>query len=200
AIAYLKKRGLTGEIAARYGLGYAPEGWQNLEAVFPDYQSKALHEAGLLLVSEEGRRYYLFRDRVMFPIHNQRGMVIGFGGRVIDQGEPKYLNSPETPLFEKGRELYGLFQARAAIRDAGMVVVVEGYMDVVALAQHGIGYAVATLGTATTPWQVQKLLRQSDNVVYCFDGDAAGRRAAWRALENSLSQLQDGKQVRFLFL
>jgi len=200
AVAYLKNRGLTGEIAARYGLGYAPEGWQGLEAVFPDYQAKSLNEAGLVILSEEGRRYDRFRDRVMFPIHNQRGVIIGFGGRVIDQGEPKYLNSPETPLFEKGRELYGLFQARAAIRDAEKVIVVEGYMDVVALAQYGIGYAVATLGTATTPWQVQKLLRQSENVIYCFDGDAAGRRAAWRALENSLAQLQDGKQVRFLFL
>jgi DNA primase len=200
AIAYLRNRGLTGEIAARYGLGYAPDGWQSLEAVFPDYQAKVLSEAGLVIVSEEGRRYDRFRDRVMFPIHNQRGVIIGFGGRVIDHGEPKYLNSPETPLFEKGRELYGLFQARAAIRDAGKVIVVEGYMDVVALAQYGIGYAVATLGTATTPWQVQKLLRQSENVIYCFDGDAAGRRAAWRALENSLAQLQDGKQVRFLFL
>ena len=200
AVAYLKNRGLTGEIAARYGLGYAPDGWQNLESVFPDYQAKSLGEAGLVIVTEEGRRYDRFRDRVMFPIHNQRGAIIGFGGRIIDQGEPKYLNSPETPLFEKGRELYGLFQARAAIRDAERVVVVEGYMDVVALAQYGIGYAVATLGTATTPWQVQKLLRQTDNVIYCFDGDAAGRRAAWRALENSLSQLQDGKNVRFLFL
>ena len=200
AVAYLKNRGLTGEIAARYGLGYAPDGWQNLEAVFPEYQSRSLTEAGLVIASEEGRRYDRFRDRIMFPIHNQRGAIIGFGGRVIDQGEPKYLNSPETPLFEKGRELYGLFQARGAIRDAERVVVVEGYMDVVALGQYDIGYAVATLGTATTPWQVQKLLRQTDNVVYCFDGDAAGRRAAWRALENSLAQLQDGKQVRFLFL
>ena len=200
AVAYLKQRGLTGEIAARYGLGYAPDGWQNLETVFPDYQSNTLTEAGLVIASEEGRRYDRFRDRIMFPIYNQRGAVIGFGGRVIDQGEPKYLNSPETPLFEKGRELYGLFQARGAIRDAARVVVVEGYMDVVALAQYEIGYAVATLGTATTAWQVQKLLRQTDNVIYCFDGDAAGRRAAWRALENSLAQLQDGKQVRFLFL
>ena len=200
AVAYLKHRGLTGEIAARYGLGYAPDGWQNLEAVFPEYQSKSLTEAGLVIASEEGRRYDRFRDRIMFPIHNQRGAIIGFGGRVIDQGDPKYLNSPETPLFEKGRELYGLFQARSAIRNAERVVVVEGYMDVVALGQYDIGYAVATLGTATTPWQVQKLLRQSDNVIYCFDGDAAGRRAAWRALENSLAQLQDGKQVRFLFL
>ena len=200
AVAYLKDRGLTGEIAARYGLGYAPDGWQNLEAVFPEYQSKSLTDAGLVIASEEGRRYDRFRDRIMFPIHNQRGAIIGFGGRVIDQGEPKYLNSPETPLFEKGRELYGLFQARSAIREAERVVVVEGYMDVVALSQYDIGYAVATLGTATTPWQVQKLLRQTDNVIYCFDGDTAGRRAAWRALEYSLAQLQDGKQVRFLFL
>ena len=200
AIAYLKQRGLTGEIAARYGLGYAPAGWQNLEAVFVDYQAKSLAEAGLVISGEEGRRYDRFRDRIMFPIHNQRGAIIGFGGRVIDQGEPKYLNSPETPLFEKGRELYGLFQARGAIRDAQRVLVVEGYMDVVALSQYGVSYAVATLGTATTPWQIQKLFRQTDNVVYCFDGDAAGRRAAWRALENTLSQLQDGKRVRFLFL
>jgi DNA primase len=153
-----------------------------------------------VLSGEEGRRYDRFRDRIMFPIHNQRGAIIGFGGRVIDQGEPKYLNSPETPLFEKGRELYGLFQARGAIRDAQRVLVVEGYMDVVALSQYGVSYAVATLGTATTPWQIQKLFRQTDNVIYCFDGDAAGRRAAWRALENTLSQLQDGKRVRFLFL
>ncbi len=200
AVAYLKGRGLSGEIAARYGLGYAPDGWQNLESVFADYQSKSLSEAGLVIVNEQGRRYDRFRDRIMFPIHNQRGVIVGFGGRIIDQGEPKYLNSPETPLFEKGRELYGLFQARAAIRDAEKVIVVEGYMDVVALAQYEVGYAVATLGTATTPWQVQKLLRQSDDVIFCFDGDEAGRRAAWRALENSLAQLQDGKQVRFLFL
>jgi DNA primase len=200
AVAYLKGRGLTGEIAARYELGYAPSGWQNLEAVFPDYPAKTLNQAGLVITSDEGRQYDRFRDRIIFPIHNQRGSIIGFGGRVIDQGEPKYLNSPETPLFEKGRELYGLYQARGAIRDAAQVVVVEGYMDVVALAQYDVGYAVATLGTATTPWQVQKLLRQTDSVVFCFDGDAAGRRAAWRALENSLPHLQDGKQIRFLFL
>jgi DNA primase len=136
----------------------------------------------------------------MFPIVSQRGQVIGFGGRVLDKSEPKYLNSPETPVFEKGRELYGLFQARQGIRAAGRVIVVEGYMDVVALAQYGVGNAVATLGTATTPWHVQKLLRQTDEVVFCFDGDAAGRRAAWRALENALEHLQDGKQVKFLFL
>jgi DNA primase len=200
AIAYLKGRGLTGEIAARFQLGYAPAGWQSLAGAFENYQASSLVEAGLVIQGEEGRRYDRFRDRVMFPIVNQRGHVIGFGGRVLDKSEPKYLNSPETPLFEKGRELYGLFQARQAIRAAGRVLVVEGYMDVVALAQYGIGYAVATLGTATTPWQVQKLLRQTDEVVFCFDGDAAGRRAAWRALENCLSQLQDGKQVKFLLL
>jgi DNA primase len=200
AIAYLKGRGLTGDIAARFQVGFAPSGWQNLAAVFGDYQAKALVDAGLVIQLDEDKRYDRFRDRIMFPIVSPRGQVIGFGGRVLDDSEPKYLNSPETPLFEKGRELYGLFQARQAIRDAGCVVVVEGYMDVVALAQCGIGYAVATLGTATTPWHLQKLLRQTDDVVFCFDGDAAGRRAAWRALENSLSQLQDGKQVRFLLL
>ena len=200
AITYLKGRGLTGEIAARFQLGYAPAGWQSLAAAFENYQANALVEAGLVIQGEDGKRYDRFRDRIMFPIINQRGQVIGFGGRVMDKSEPKYLNSPETPLFEKGRELYGLFQARQSIRAAGRVLVVEGYMDVVALAQYGVGYAVATLGTATTTWHVQKLLRQADEVVFCFDGDAAGKRAAWRALENSLSQLQDGKQVKFLFL
>jgi DNA primase len=200
AIEYLKKRGLSGEIAKKFGVGYAPEGWQNLERAFANYQSKALTTLGLVKQNDEGRRYDIFRDRIMFPIVDVKGSVIGFGGRVMGAGEPKYLNSPETPLFEKGRELYGLYQARRAIRDAGRVIVVEGYMDVVALAQHGVEYAVATLGTATTPMHVQKLLRQTDEIVYCFDGDDAGRRAAWRALENSLGQLVDGKQVRFLFL
>jgi DNA primase len=200
AIAYLKQRGLSGEIAKRFGIGYAPDGWQNLATAFSDYNGPLLASAGLVKSNEEGRRYDVFRDRVIFPIVDVRGNVIGFGGRVLGDGEPKYLNSPETPVFEKGRELYGLYQARRAIRDAGRVVVVEGYMDVVALAQHGIEYAVATLGTATTPLHVQKLLRQSDEIVFCFDGDDAGRRAAWRALEGSLAQLQDGKQVKFLFL
>jgi DNA primase len=199
AIDYLKRRGLSGEIAKRFGIGYAPDGWQNLAAAFPDYNAKALAAAGLVK-QNEGRRFDLFRDRIMFPIVDVRGNVIGFGGRILDTGEPKYLNSPETAVFEKGRELYGLYQARRAIRDAGRVLVVEGYMDVVALAQHGVGYAVATLGTATSGLHVQKLLRQSDEVVFCFDGDAAGRRAAWRALEVSLDELADGKQVRFLFL
>ncbi len=200
AIDYLKGRGLTGAIAARFGLGFAPAGWQSLATVLPDYASRAPVDAGLVIQGDDGKRYDRFRERIMFPIVSQRGQIIGFGGRVLDKSEPKYLNSPETPLFEKGRELYGLFQARPAIREAGRVVVVEGYMDVVALAQFGVGYAVATLGTATTPWHVQKLLRQTDEVVFSFDGDSAGRRAAWRALENSLEQLQDGKQVKFLFL
>jgi DNA primase len=200
AIAYLKHRGLSGDIAKRFGIGYAPDEWQGLAAAFADYDGKELAEAGLVKSSEDGRRYDVFRNRVMFPIVDVRGNVIGFGGRVIGEGEPKYLNSPETPVFEKGRELYGLYQARRAIRDAGRVLVVEGYMDVVALAQAGVEYAVATLGTATTPLHVQKLLRQADEVVFSFDGDAAGRRAAWRALEVSLPQLADGKQVKFLFL
>ena len=201
AIAYLKGRGVSGELAARFGLGYAPDSWQALEAEFGDYgKSSALAKAGLVIDANEGRRYDRFRDRIMFPIQNQRGHIIGFGGRVIDKGEPKYLNSPETPLFEKGRELYGLGQARAGIRRTDTVLVVEGYMDVVALAQAGVDYAVATLGTATTPWQVQKLLKQANRVVFCFDGDSAGRKAAWRALENSLGQLVDGRQIGFLFL
>ncbi len=200
AIEYLKGRGLTGKIAAHFGIGYAPDGWQNLESVFPDYGDKALKEAGLVVDGEGGRRYDRFRDRIIFPILDQRGSVIAFGGRVLGDGEPKYLNSPETPLFEKGRELYGLTQARSAIRAAGRAIVVEGYMDVVALAQHDIEYAVATLGTATSASHVQKLLRQTDEVVFCFDGDAAGRKAAWHALEVSLPNLADNKAMRFLFL
>lgn len=211
AITYLKGRGLTGKIAARFGIGYAPPGWNNLQAAFPDYGAAALKECGLVIDGEGGRRYDRFRDRIMFPILNQRGAVIGFGGRVLGEDEtdadegkaatgPKYLNSPETPLFEKGRELYGLSQARAAIREAGRVMVVEGYMDVVALAQHGIEYTVATLGTATSSAHVQKLFRQTDEIVFCFDGDAAGRRAAWHALEVSLPVLADHKAIRFLFL
>ena len=200
AIDYLKQRGLSGEIAARFGLGYAPDDWQNLASAFPDYQSDALAETGLVIAGDEGKRYDRFRDRIMFPIVNVRGQVIGFGGRVLDKGEPKYLNSPETPLFEKGRELYGLFQAQKAIRGVQRVLVVEGYMDVVALAQHGVEYAVATLGTATTPHHVQKLLRLTEHIVFCFDGDKAGQKAAWRALENTLPYLQDGKRISFLFL
>ena len=200
AIDYLKSRGLTGEIAARFGLGYAPDGWQGLAAVFPDYSDKALAECGLVIEGDAGKRYDRFRDRIMFPILDGRGNVIGFGGRVIGQGEPKYLNSPETPLFEKGRELYGLLQAQKSIRDIKSVVVVEGYMDVVALAQQGVENAVATLGTATTPEHVRKLTRLADRIVFCFDGDNAGRKAAWRALEASLGQVADNKLLAFLFL
>ena len=200
AIDYLKRRGLTGAVAAHFGIGYAPSGWQNLAAPFPNYDDPALEAAGLVIAGENGKRYDRFRDRVMFPIHDTRGRVIGFGGRVLAGGEPKYLNSPETAVFTKGNELYGLYFARGAIRDAGRVIVVEGYMDVVALAQHGIGYAVATLGTSTTAIHAQKLFRLTDSVVFCFDGDAAGRKAAWRALENTLPVLADGKEARFLFL
>ncbi len=204
AIAYLKGRGLSGEIAARFQIGYAPPGWQNLQQAFPDYHSEALSAAGLVIGNEQERCYDRFRDRVMFPIHDQKGQVIGFGGRLLgNEGEdtgPKYLNSPETPLFQKGHELYGLFLARRAIREAGRVLVVEGYMDVVALAQHGIGHAVATLGTATTPAHITRLMRQTDDIVFCFDGDAAGRKAAWRAAINSLPALTDGLKLGFLFL
>ncbi len=205
AIAYLKGRGLTGEIAARFGLGYAPGGWDNLRAVFPDYDAAELVEAGLVIdkSDEEGghrKRYDRFRDRIMFPIRNTKGQIIGFGGRVLDGGEPKYLNSPETPLFQKGNELYGLFEARQAIREAGYALVTEGYMDVVALAQLGFPQAVATLGTACTSTHVQKLLRQTDQVVFSFDGDAAGRRAARRALDACLPYASDNKTLKFLFL
>jgi len=200
AIDYLKQRGLSGEVAARFGIGFAPDGWQNLAAAFPNYRDETLNETGLVISGEDDKRYDRFRDRIMFPIINVRAQVIGFGGRVLDKGEPKYLNSPETPLFEKGRELYGLYQAQKAIRAGQRVLVVEGYMDVVALAQHGVEYAVATLGTATTPYHVQKLLRLTELIVFCFDGDKAGQKAAWRALENALPFLQDGKRISFLFL
>ena len=198
AVDYLKRRGLSGEIASRFGLGYAPDDWQGLQNIFPDYADQALTECGLIIVNEQGRRYDRFRDRIMFPILDQRGNVIGFGGRVIDDGEPKYLNSPETPIFEKGRELYGLSQARKAIHEADTVIVVEGYMDVVGLAQLGVENVVASLGTATTGMHVQKLLKQANRVVFCFDRDSAGDRAARRAMENSLEYLVDGKSVEIL--
>ena len=200
AIEYCKKRGLSGEVAARFGIGYAPDGWQNLEAVFADYNANELKVAGLIIENEAGRRYDRFRDRLMIPIVNPKGEIIAFGGRIIDQGEPKYLNSPETPLFEKGRELFGLPQARQALRETNTAIVTEGYMDVIALSQNGVGNAVATLGTATTPTHVQKLLRQVDRIVFSFDGDNAGRKAAWRALENALEALADNKQIGFVFL
>jgi DNA primase len=204
AIDYLKRRGLTGEIAARFAMGYAPDGWRSLASAFGKYDDPLLAEAGLVIVQGEDEaqqsRYDRFRDRVMFPIRSVRGDVIGFGGRVLDSGEPKYLNSPETPVFVKGRELYGLFEARQALREKGYALVTEGYMDVVALAQLGFANAVATLGTACTADHVQKLLRFTDEVVFSFDGDAAGRRAAARALEAALPHANDTRRFRFLFL
>ena len=201
AIDYLKARGLSGVVAAKFQIGYAPAGWQNLKAVFPQYENEALSVAGLVVENEQGHRYDRFRDRIMFPIHDQKGQVIGFGGRVINpEDTPKYYNSPETPVFQKGHELYGLFLARRAIRDAGRALVVEGYMDVVALAQYGIEYAVAALGTATTPYHITKLMRQADEVVFCFDGDKAGLSAAWRAAMNALPALTDSLKLSFLFL
>lgn len=199
ARAYLAQRGLSAEITERYGLGYAPETWQALAAAVSPYPSTALVDSGMV-IEKDGRHYDRFRDRIMFPIRSLQGQVIGFGGRVLDQGEPKYLNSPETPLFDKGRNLYGLYEGREAIRAAARILVVEGYMDVVALAQFGIGYAVAALGTATTAEHIKILMRQTDAVYFCFDGDKAGRKAAWRALENALPQLKDGKALYFLFL
>ncbi len=204
AIDYLKRRGLSGEIAARFGLGYAPPGWRSLASAFARYDDPLLVDAGMVIVQgdegSEQKRYDRFRDRIMFPIRSVKGEVIGFGGRVLDSGEPKYLNSPETPVFVKGRELYGLYEARSALRAKGHVLVVEGYMDVVALAQHGFANAVATLGTACTADHVQKLFRFTDTVVFSFDGDAAGRRAAGRALEAALPHATDLRNVRFLFL
>lgn len=210
AIQYLKGRGLSGTIAARFALGYAPDGWRGLANVFPSYDDPLLEEAGLVIHSPDksndeasegnGKRYDRFRDRIMFPIRSVQGDVIGFGGRVLDKGEPKYLNSPETPVFVKGRELYGLFEARSALRNKGYVLVTEGYMDVVALAQWGYANAVATLGTACTADHVQKLFRFTEQVVFSFDGDAAGRRAAGRALEAALPHATDTRRISFLFL
>jgi len=200
-VAYLKGRGLSGQIAKRFGLGYAPEGWRSLASVFPNYDDPLLAESGLVIVNEEdSKRYDRFRDRVMFPIRNIKGECIGFGGRVMGDGTPKYLNSPETPVFHKGRELYGLFEAREALHSAGFVLVTEGYMDVVALAQMGFPNAVATLGTACTPDHVQKLFRFTDAVVFGFDGDAAGRRAARKALDGALPYATDVRSIKFLFL
>jgi DNA primase len=207
AVSYLKGRGLTGKIAKTFGLGYAPEGWRSLAGVFADYTDPLLVESGLVIehADEKGadgetKRYDRFRDRIVFPIRNVKGEYIGFGGRVLDKGEPKYLNSPETPVFSKGRELYGLFEARTPIRVAGYALVTEGYMDVVALAQLGFANAVATLGTACTPDHVQKLFRFTDAVVFSFDGDSAGRRAARKALDAALPLATDTRSVKFLFL
>ncbi|MBT9506488.1 DNA primase [Rhodoferax sp.] len=204
AVEYLKGRGLSGEVARQYGLGYAPEGWRSLASVFPSYDEPLLVESGLVILNvedgEDEKRYDRFRDRIMFPIRNIKGECIGFGGRVLGDEKPKYLNSPETPVFSKGRELYGLFEARNALRDLGYALVTEGYMDVVALAQLGFPNAVATLGTACTTDHVQKLFRFTDSVVFSFDGDAAGRRAARKALDGALPFATDVRSVKFLFL
>ena len=201
AIKYLKSRGLTGEIAKQFSIGFAPGGWNNLNEVFKDYDNDVLIKSGLINKNEKGKRYDRFRNRIMFPIYNAKGQLVGFGGRVIDEKDsPKYYNSPETSLFQKSYELYGLLAARKSIRDKGFVLVVEGYMDVVSLAQHGISNAVATLGTATTSFHIQKLIRYTSEIIFCFDGDEAGKSAAWRAMQNSLASVTDEVQLKFLFL
>ncbi|MEE9320806.1 MAG: DNA primase [Granulosicoccus sp.] len=200
AIKYLKTRGLSGEVAKRFGIGYVPDGWDALLLEFPDNEN-ALLKTGMLIQGDNGKRpYQRFRHRIMFPIRDRRGRVIAFGGRVLGKDEPKYLNSPETPLFHKGSELYGLYEARKAAQDANLVIVVEGYMDVVALAQHGVNNAVATLGTAANQQHSETLFRIVPTIVFCFDGDRAGRAAAWRALVATLPCLEDGRDAHFLFL
>lgn len=209
AVDYLKQRGLSGEIAAEFGLGFAPPGWDNLQSKFADSADKIgkLITGGMLIQKDDKKTYDRFRNRIMFPIRDRRGRTIGFGGRILPGGQEqgskapaKYLNSPETPLFHKGRELYGLYEVRQTLRDIPRLLVVEGYMDVVALAQFGIRNAVATLGTATTEEHLHKLFRLTKEVVFCFDGDRAGRDAAWRALNNALPVMREGRQIRFMFL
>jgi len=202
AVDYLKARGLSGEIAKQFELGYAPPGWDNLHSGLGGGEAllELLVKAGMLVKNEDGRIYDRFRDRVVFPIHDRRGRVIAFGGRVLGDDKPKYLNSPETEIFHKGRELYGLYQARQNTRKLERIVVVEGYMDVIALAQHGITYATATLGTATSNAHLERVYRLCPEVLFCFDGDEAGRKAALRALEATLPCMEDGRQARFLFL
>lgn len=202
AIDYLRGRGLDGDTAREFGIGYAPAGWDTLLASMGTTETDRQHllAAGLVIARDTGGFYDRFRERIMFPIRDARGRVIAFGGRIIASGEPKYLNSPETPLFHKGRELYGLYEARRAVRKLERVLVVEGYMDVVMLAAHGIRNAVGTLGTATTTEHLRRLFGVTEEIVFCFDGDRAGRDAAWRALQTSLPLLQDGRQIRFLLL
>jgi len=199
---YLKQRGIDGETARRFGIGFAPDGWSRVLDKFGKTAEtiERLLATGLIIRKDNGKHYDRFRERIMFPIRDQRGRCIAFGGRAIGDGEPKYLNSPETVLFHKGRELYGLFEARQALRHIDRLVVVEGYMDVVALARNGIDYATATLGTATTADHLNRLFRITENVVFCFDGDRAGKAAAWRALENALPQIREGRQIGFVFL
>jgi len=201
-ISYLKSRGLSGKTAKYFQIGYAPDGWDEVRKTFAINKQieQQLIDAGMLISKDNGGSYDRFRDRLMFPILDRRGRVIGFGGRVFDDTTPKYLNSPETPIFHKGKELYGLYQVKQSQKDVKRILVVEGYMDVVALGQFDINYAVASLGTATTPDHIQLLFRQTSEVICCFDGDNAGRTAAWRALENALPAIQDGRTLRFMFL
>jgi DNA primase len=202
AIEYLKKRRIDGSTAKRYSIGYSPDGWSNVLDKFGQSEEaiERLQTTGLIITKDNGKHYDRFRDRLMFPIRDARGRTIGFGGRTMGDGEPKYLNSPETVLFHKGRELYGLYETRQAIRHIERLVVVEGYMDAVALARNGIDFAVATLGTATTSEHLNRLFRLTENAYFSFDGDRAGRKAAWRALENALPQVREGRQIRFIFL
>jgi DNA primase len=202
AVEYVKQRGIDGSTAKRFGIGYAPDGWSNVLDKFgkSEEATEKLLATGLIIRKDNGQHYDRFRDRIMFPIRDARGRTIGFGGRTLGDGEPKYLNSPETVLFHKGRELYGLYEARQALRSIEQLVVVEGYMDAVALARHGIDFAVATLGTATTPEHLNRLFRLTEDVCFAFDGDRAGRKAAWRALENALPLIREGRQIRFMFL
>jgi len=202
AVDYLKQRGIDGATAKRFGIGYAPDSWSDVLDKFGKTTEAAerLLATGLVIRKDNGKHYDRFRDRIMFPIRDTRGRTIGFGGRALGDGEPKYLNSPETVLFHKGRELYGLYEARQALRQIDQLVVVEGYMDVVALSRHGIDFSIATLGTATTSDHLDRIFRLTDNVVFSFDGDRAGRAAAWRALENALPQVREGRQIRFVFL
>ena len=202
AVEYLKNRGIDGSTAKRFGIGYAPDGWSNVLDKFgkSEEATERLLATGLIIRKDDGKHYDRFRDRLMFPIRDARGRTIGFGGRIMGDGEPKYLNSPETVLFHKGRELYGLYEARQALRHIDKLVVVEGYMDVVALARNGIDFAAATLGTATTGDHLNRLFRLTENAYFAFDGDRAGKKAAWRALENALPQVREGRQIRFVFL
>ena len=199
---YLEYRGLTSEVIEHFNIGFAPDGWDNLLGRYrqnQDAQDK-LVTTGMVIASDNGKRYDRFRDRLMFPIRDRRGRVIGFGGRVLGEGTPKYLNSPETPIFHKGNELYGLYELKQRHRNPKTILIVEGYMDVVALAQFGVDYAVASLGTSTTAEQLQLLLRNAEQIVCCYDGDRAGREAAWRALETALPLLKPGDQMKFMFL
>ncbi|MCS0306147.1 DNA primase [Vibrio diabolicus] len=202
AIEYLKDRGLSGEIVQKFGIGYVADEWDLVRKNFGQNKENQdmLVTGGMLIENDKGNRYDRFRGRVMFPIRDRRGRVIGFGGRVLGDGTPKYLNSPETPIFHKGKELYGLYEVLQAYREPPQILVVEGYMDVVALAQYGVDYSVASLGTSTTGDHLQVLFRQTSTVVCCYDGDRAGREAAWRAVENALPYLTDGRQLKFMFL